>query len=410
MWRRIPVFVLAWVCMGLMAHAARASSVSTITITGVIDPPSSRYLARALEIAAQEGSQCLILQMDTPGGGMVPMREMIQNMMNDSLPVVVYVSPTGARAGSAGTFIAIAADIAAMAPGTNIGAAHPVLAGGAQPDKEMKSKLTNDAAAFIRTIAKKRGRNIQWAESAVRESVSITEEEAVRKKVVDLIAQDMRDLLEKLDGRKAREKVLRTRHAVVRPIPMSGVEKFLHILAVPDLALIFMTLAIYGLIYELANPGAIFPGVIGGISLILGLAFMALALLLFIADIKAPTHGVLTMGGAISFALGAFMLFDNSFVKASISLVFSLTVCTTLFFAFIVAAAVRSLSWKPKTGREGMVGSVAVARTRLAPKGQVFFDGAYWNAISDEVIEEGEQVQVIGIEGLTLRVKRKGLN
>jgi len=409
--------------MGLMAHAARASSVSTITITGVIDPPSSRYLARALEIAAQEGSQCLILQMDTPGGGMVPMREMIQNMMNDSLPVVVYVSPTGARAGSAGTFIAIAADIAAMAPGTNIGAAHPVLAGGAQPDKEMKSKLTNDAAAFIRTIAKKRGRNIQWAESAVRESVSITEEEAVRKKVVDLIAQDMRDLLEKLDGRKAREKVLRTRHAVVRPIPMSGVEKFLHILAVPDLALIFMTLAIYGLIYELANPGAIFPGVIGGISLILGLyslsvlsfnaaglAFMALALLLFIADIKAPTHGVLTMGGAISFALGAFMLFDNSFVKASISLVFSLTVCTTLFFAFIVAAAVRSLSWKPKTGREGMVGSVAVARTRLAPKGQVFFDGAYWNAISDEVIEEGEQVQVIGIEGLTLRVKRKGLN
>jgi membrane-bound serine protease (ClpP class) len=342
------------------------------------------------------------------------------------VPVVVYVSPGGSHAGSAGVFVTMAANIAAMAPGTNIGAAHPVSSGGAM-DTIMSEKVTNDAAAFIRTIAEKRNRNLEWAEESVRKSVAITEIEALRKKVIDLIAMDEQDLLNKIDGREIAvtggKKILETKNARVERIEMEWVEKFLNMLSDPNIAYVLMMLGFYGLLFELYSPGAIFPGVIGGICLILafyamqtlpvnyaGVALIIFGIILFLLEIKITSHGMLAIGGVISLLIGSFMLFRTNsimaFMRISWSVIITTTGITALFFLFIVAMALRAQRVKAVTGTEGLVGEVGETLGRLDPSGTIRVHGEVWNAESvSGSVEEGKKVRVTGIQNLKLFVE-----
>ncbi len=426
MWRlalSLPVF------LALSAAPAWAvSPVSLVQIDGVISPVTLRIISSALDRAEAEGSQALIIQLDTPGGLERSMRSIVQKLLNAGIPVVVYVAPTGARAASAGVFITIAAHIAAMAPATNIGAAHPVAVGGGQMDKETAKKIENDAAAFARTIAAERGRNVEWAEKAVRASVSATEREAVRLKVVDLIAENVSDLLMKIDGRTVKTRkttvTLRTADAPVKKVDVGWRDRFLALITDPNIAYILMMLGMLGLFFELSNPGVILPGVIGGISLILaffafqslpinyaGLLLILFGIVLLLAEIKVMSHGVLTIGGAISMILGSMMLFDAPELGLRISwwVIIPTVATTTGIFAFAVGAGVRALYRKPTTGYAGMVGQVGVARSALAPTGEVFVQGELWRAVAEDgPIAEGERVTILGAEGLTLKVKKAG--
>jgi membrane-bound serine protease (ClpP class) len=344
-------------------------------------------------------------------------------MLSAEIPVIVYVAPTGARAASAGVFITMAAHVAAMAPATNIGAAHPVAVSG-NMDKEMSKKAENDAAAFVRTIATERGRNAEWAEKAVRESVSITEREAVRLHVVDLVADSVPDLLAKLDGREVKTVKgtvrLATREATVAPIEIGFRDRFLNIISDPNVAYVLMMLGMLGLFFELSNPGVVLPGVVGGISLILaffafqslpinwaGLLLILFGLVLFVAEIKVVSHGVLAVGGMVSLALGSIMLFDAPELgfRLSWALIVFMVVITAVLFLGVVAAGVRALGRRSFTGAAGIVGQTAVARETLAPAGQVTLQGEIWQAVADgEMVAAGTPVRVVGIDGLTLKV------
>jgi membrane-bound serine protease (ClpP class) len=341
------------------------------------------------------------------------------------VPTVVYVSPSGANAASAGTFITLAADVAAMAPNTTIGAAHPVSIGGLgeaeKTDDTMKQKLENYASSYIETIATKRNRNVEWAKSSVIQSASITAEKALQMKVIDLIARDLPDLLNKLDGRKFGETVLRTANANIVPITMLPREHLFQALWRPEVMFVLMLLAIYGLIGEMSNPGAILPGVVGAIALVLalymaailpintaGLALIGVAVVLFIADVFATTHGVLTGGGVIAFVLGSLMLFsrDPAF-RLSLAWIIPATVFTALFFLFIIGAGLRAQFLPVKAGRETMLGKTVSAVSDISStSGKVFIEGEYWNAVSDVPISAGQPVEVTAIDGLTLHVKR----
>ncbi len=363
------------------------------------------------------------------------MRAIVKDFLDARVPVVVYVSPKGARAASAGAIITLASHVAAMSPGTTIGAAHPVMIGGGgegeekQPkqDDVMSKKLEEDAAAYARSIAKRRGRNVEWAELAVRKSISATEEEAKQKNVIDIIANDTEDLLKQLHGRKVKldslTVTLSTRKAKTEDIKPSFREKFLHVISNPNVVLILMTIAIYGIIFELSNPGSIFPGVIGGIALILalysfailpinlaGVLLIVFALILFVVDLFVPGFGVLTAGGVISFIIGALILFEtpSPLFRVSLSVIITLTALTAGFFLFAVGAAVHAQKAKIVTGGEGMVGQVTEARTDIDPKGKVFLEGSYWKAISEgESIKEGERVRVVRVDKLTLYVRKE---
>ena len=418
-------FVLA-----LLALAARASAapqpVATIEIEGVISPVTLRLVGLAIDRAQAERAQALIIQLDTPGGLERSMRAIVQRMMNAEVPVVVYVAPTGARAASAGVFITMAANVAAMAPATNIGAASPVMVGGGTADKTMMKKIENDAAAFIRTVALERGRNADWAEKAVREAVAITERDALKLKVIDLIAESVPDLLEKLDGRVIKlpkgPVTLATKGAPVRPIEIGFRDRFLNVITDPNVAYVLMMLGMLGLFFELSNPGVILPGVIGGISLILaffafqslpinyaGLLLILFGIVLLIAEIKIVSHGVLAIGGMVSMALGSLMLFDAPEVGFRVSWwVIGPTVAATAgLFLFVVAAGVRALGRPPSTGAEGLVGRTATVRERLGPEGQVMVSGEIWRAVAEgEPLEPGAQVRIVGVDGLTLRVAK----
>ncbi|HSR11528.1 MAG TPA: nodulation protein NfeD, partial [Thermodesulfobacteriota bacterium] len=360
-----------------------------------------------------------------PGGLDLSMRDIIKDIMNADIPVVVYVSPSGARAASAGVFITIASDIAAMAPGTNIGAAHPVAMGGGKMDRTMSEKVVNDAVAYIQSIAEKRGRNVKWAAQAVTESVSITETEALRQKIIDLIAKNMDDLLEKIDGKKIekgrRTFTLATKGAKQNVVEMGFRERFLATLSNPNIAYILMMIGMIGMYFELSNPGAIFPGIIGGICLILaffafrtlpvnyaGVLLILLGVLLFIVEIKVPSYGLLTVGGIISLAIGSIMLFDSPipYLRASLAVIIPTVAVTAGFFIFAVTMTVRAHMAKPATGREGIRGEIGTAATRIAPEGKVFVHGEFWNAYADGTIEEGEKVRVVSAEGLKLRVEK----
>ncbi|HOB33240.1 MAG TPA: nodulation protein NfeD [Verrucomicrobiota bacterium] len=414
------------VLLMLLAWCASAATTGLIEIKGPIGPATASYIARAIDVAAERQHSCLIVELDTPGGLLESTKAIVQSFYASPIPVVVYVAPSGANAGSAGTFITIAAHIAAMAPNTSIGAAHPVaIGGGAQQevDEVMKKKMENFASSFIETIAEKRGRNVEWAKSAVIESASISAEKALELNVIDLIAADLPALLKEIDGREVDGKVLRTAGAEVDRIPMIPRERVFQLLWRPEVMFILMLVAIYGIIGEVSNPGAIFPGVIGAIALILvlymsailpvnvaGLALIGLALILFVLDIFTPSHGVLTVGGIVAFFLGALMLFDRSDPAFRLSLVYIIpgTLLTIAFFLFVVGAGLRAQMLPVRAGRETLIGQTANVIVAINTQGgRVFVEGEYWNAVSDTPIPEGAAVEITGIEGLTLKVKPK---
>jgi membrane-bound serine protease (ClpP class) len=410
----------------MLATAARisAATVGLIEINGAITPATESYISRAVAVAAEHKDGCLIVQLDTPGGLVKSMEEIVQTFYKSEVPVVVYVSPSGAMATSAGTYITLAADVAAMAPHTTIGAAHPVGSNGEGSTNEiMWMKLENVLASQMRSIAEKRGRNVTWAEDAVRKSVSITSEEALDQGVIDLIADDIPDLLKKLDGRTVGSKTLQTANAQIDQIHMTASESVLKLFLHPEMEFILMLMVIYGIIGELSSPGAILPGVVGAIAIILvlclsatlpinvaGILFMLVALVLFIIDVYAPTHGVLTGGGIIAFFLGALMLFNRADPAFHLPLSYILggTITTALFFLFIVGAGVRAQRLPAKTGRETLLGKIAAAAGRIdGTSGRVFVEGEWWNAVSETPIETGQPVEVVAVDGLKLKVKPK---
>ena len=403
-----------------------AQPVSLIQIEGVITPITLRLISTAIDRAQAERAQALVIQLDTPGGLERSMRSIVQRELNSEVPVIVFVSPTGARAASAGVFITMAGHVAAMAPATNIGAAHPVAVGGGQIDKVSAKKIENDAAAFARTIATERGRNAEWAEKAVRSSISATEREAVKLKVVDLIAENVSDLLVKIDGRMVKTVkgtvTLRTADAPVKKVEIGFRDKFLNLITDPNIAYILMMMGMLGLFFELSNPGVILPGVVGGISLILaffafqslpinyaGLLLILFGVVLLIAEIKVVSHGVLTIGGIISMILGSLMLFEapEADLRVSWWVILPTVGTTAAIFAFAVTAGVRALYQKPSTGEYGLIGQVGMARSPLAPAGQVFIQGELWQAVAENgAVAEGEPVKVTAVEGLTLKVTK----
>ncbi len=407
--------------------ALAAPPVSIIEMDGAITPITVRLLDAALDRARADGAQALIVQLNTPGGLERSMRSMVQSILKSDIPVVVYVAPTGARAASAGVFITMAAHVAAMAPATNIGAAHPVAVGGGQSDKEMVKKVENDAAAFARSIATERGRNVDWAEKAVRASVSATEREAVKLRVVDLVADSVPDLLAKIDGRTVKTPkgpvTLATKGAPVKPIEVRFRDRFLALITDPNVAYILMMVGMLGIFFELSNPGAVLPGVLGGISLILaffafqslpinwaGLLLILFGLALLIAEIKVVSHGVLTIGGVVSMVLGSIMLYDAPETGLRISwwVIVPTVGATAGLVIFAVSAGLRALYRTPSTGAAGMVGQVGVARSALNPEGQVQIDGELWRAVAqDGPVAAGEAVEVMALDGLTLSVTRR---
>jgi len=422
--RRLTTLLLIFVAGMLPLGAAQ---VGHINIKGAIGPATASYIERATKIAGERGDTCLIIQLNTPGGLVSSTEEIIQTFYASELPVVVYVAPSAASATSAGTFITMAADIAAMAPNTRIGAAHPVAlgftGGGESTNTIMATKAENDVVSLIKNVAEKRGRNARWAESSVRESASITSEEALDLKVIDLIAKDLPDLLQQIDGRKVGDTVLHTTGAAVANIPMIARERVFHVLWRPEVMFILMLVAIYGLIGEVSNPGAILPGVAGAIALILvlymssilpvnvaGLALIGLAVVLFLIDVFAPTHGVLTGGGIIAFFLGALMLFNRADPTFRLSLGYIIpgVLLTAAFFLFVVGKGLRAQKLPVQAGRETMIGQVVPALAPIsATGGRIFIEGELWNAVSNEAIEKDAPVEVVAVEGLTLKVKRK---
>jgi len=411
------------------ASAPAAEKVALIKINGAIGPATASYIARSIDEARTQNAQCLVIQLNTPGGLLDSTQTIVQDFLGSTVPVVVYVSPTGATATSAGCFITLAANVAAMAPATTIGAAHPVMLGGIpsgqeqKPDETMKQKLENFSVSYIETIAAKRHRNVDWAKSAVRESASITAEKAFELRVIDLIAADTPELLKRLNGRAVDGKTLNTATAEIAEIKMSPSERVFQQLWRPEVMFILMLIAIYGIIGEMTTPGAILPGVVGAIALILalylaailpvnvtGIVLIALAMMLFIFDIYAPTHGVLTMGGIISFLIGSLMLFNRAdpLFRLSLSYIIPATLMTAAFFAFVIGKGLRAQRLPVKAGAETMVGKKVTASTPIDSQGgRVFVEGENWNAFSDTPVEPGEVVEIAEVKGLTLKVKPK---
>lgn len=426
---------LSWaICLGvffLLTPPALPQSLAVVQILkiqGTISPITADRLSRAIEVAVKKKAQCLIIELDTPGGLDQSMRQMVKDILSSPLPIIVYVYPRGGRSASAGVFITLAAHIAAMAPGTNIGAAHPVSLGGGLSGA-MEEKVINDAAAYIKSIAQRRARNEEWAEKAVRESVSITAREAQEIGVVDLVAEDISDLLSQLEGGEVKISgksfILHTRGAPQEYMGISFKQKFLQKLADPNLAYILLMVGIWGIILEFFHPGVFLPGIAGSISLILsffalqilpfnlvGLLLIILAVILFVLEIKVLSYGALTIGGIISLTLGSFMLIEPSAIYITISweYIIAVVIVTTLIFVFIVGYAIRAQFKKPVTGEEGMVGSVGIARGDLDPQGKIQIHGEIWNAVNqfpEHPIEKGEEVEVIRVEGMKLMVKKK---
>ncbi len=394
------------------------------TYEGVINPVAAEYVRDAIAFAQAQSALALVVRLDTPGGLDTSMRVIIKDFTGSPVPIIVYVAPSGGRAASAGVFITMAAHIAAMAPGTNIGAAHPVAMGGGEMDKTMKEKVENDSVAYIKSIAEQRGRNAAWAEDAVRKSVSVTEKEALKLKIIDLIADDVPTLLRELDGRPVNlgngTVVLRTKDAAVVEFPMGWRLEMLKALSDPNIAYLLMTIGTIGLLAELYNPGAILPGIVGAISLILafysfqslpvnyaGVLLILLGIVFFILEATVTSFGLLAIGGVISMILGSLMLVkaEAPFLQISWSVILPVVAMAAFFTLFIVGMGLRAMKPRPLTGREGMVGLIGVAKTALAPRGQLSVHGELWEAISEQPLQPGDQAEVTRVEGLTLYVK-----
>lgn len=413
----------------LLPRWVAAQNVISIKVDGTINPASADFIHNSLQQAGDDKAECLIIHLNTPGGLLKSTRVIVGDILASPVPVIVYVSPGGAQAGSAGVFLTLAANIAAMAPGTNIGAAHPIDLQGST-DTIMSQKATNDAAAFIRTIAEKRNRNLSWAEEAVRRSVSITEKEALDKKVIDLIANNDRELLRLIDGKQVEVatgiKTMKTTNARIVTVDMGTAEKILNIISDPNIAYLLMMLGFFGIMFELYNPGAILPGIVGVISLILafysmhtlpvnyaGLAFIIFAIILFLLEIKIMSHGMLAIGGVVSLLLGSMMLIKtNSSLESariSYSVIIVSTIVTALFFLFVIGLGLKAQRAKPVTGIEGLITETGETLDVLDTTGTVRVHGETWNAESvSGVISKGEKVRVTGIKNLKLFVERIG--
>jgi membrane-bound serine protease (ClpP class) len=421
--------VVVWLAWATAPITVAAEKVGLINIDGAIGPATASYISRSIEAAREQHVQCLIIQLNTPGGLLDSTQKIVQSFLGSPVPVVVYVAPTGATATSAGCFITLAANVAAMAPATTIGAAHPVSIGGfggggeEKPDETMKQKLENFSVSYMETIAGKRQRNVEWAKSAVKESASITAEKALQLKVIDLIATDMPDLLQKLNGRVVDGKPLKTAGAEVAEIRMSPAERVFQKLWRPEVMFILMLIAIYGIIGELSSPGAILPGVVGAIALILalylaailpvnvaGLVLIAIAFALFIFDVYTPTHGVLTVGGIAAFLIGSLMLFNRAdpLFRLSLGFIIPATLVTAAFFVFVIGKGLRAQLLPVKVGKETLIGRTVTGLTPIDSRnGRIFVEGEYWNAISDAPIEKGEEAEITAVQGLTIKLKRK---
>jgi membrane-bound serine protease (ClpP class) len=419
-------FFLLFIASGIPGDAEEKAPIYSIEVDGIINPATAKFITDSIDEAAKQGAQCLIIQLDTPGGLMESMRIIVKKILASNIPIIVYVAPGGARAASAGVFITIAAHIAVMAPGTHIGAAHPVTLGAeGKESKTMTEKVVNDAVADIKATAKKRGRNVDWAEQAVRKSVSITDEEALKLKVIDFISPDLQELLTKIDGRVVKfngvTRTLHTKGVQPQPIQMSWRERLLDIISNPSIAYILLMLGIYGIFFELSSPGAILPGVVGGIFLILafyalqmlpvnyaGLALIFFGIILFIAEIKVVSHGLLAVGGVISLFLGSIMLFHTptEYMRISMSVIIPAVLVSAAFFIFAVTKAIKARLSKPTTGMEGLIGEVGIASTPVSPEGKVSIHGEFWNVVSDQPIEKGVKVKVVGVTNLKLKVNK----
>ncbi|GBD17629.1 hypothetical protein HRbin27_00113 [bacterium HR27] len=431
--RPVLLPLLAWVlglALLIQNTAAIGERVYLLEVDGPITPVMADYVARGIDEAARNGAEAVVIRLDTPGGLSSAMDDIVQDILQSPVPVIVYVAPEGARAASAGVFITYAAHIAAMAPATNIGSASPVLIGqDGQPtetDDTMQRKVVNDAVAKIRSLAERHGRNADWAEQAVREAVNITAEQAAALGVVDLVAPSLDALLDAVDGRtittSAGEVTLRTRDAEVVTVGMTTLERFFQMLSDPNIAYILLSLGMLGLFFELANPGSILPGVLGGILLLLGLyalgtldvnwtgvLLMGFAFLLFLIDLYVPTHGVLTLGGIISFALGSLLLLQspaNPAFQLSRAVIIAVTGTVAALFLILVYLVARAHARRPATGKEALIGARAIVRRALEPEGMVFVEGELWRARSlSGPIPAGQTVRVVGLEGLVLLVE-----
>ncbi len=401
---------------------------NVITIDGVITSPTAKYVANSIKDAQQAEAEGLIILLDTPGGMDTAMRDIAKSILNAPLPVIVFVSPSGARAASAGVIITEAAHIAAMAPGTNIGAAHPVSIGiggsTGDKDKTMSEKIENDAAAYVRSIAKTRGRSEEWVEKAVRKSESITAEEALKLNVIDFVAPDIDKLLAAIDQKEVNlakgKKKISTKNAVINNKKMGTRQGVLAAISDPNISYILLLIGLAGLYFELSTPGAILPGVIGGISLLLaffglstlpvnysGILLIIFGVILFIAEIKVMSHGMLTVGGVISLIMGSLLLFDTPepAMRLSLQVLIPSIILISGFFIVISLMAIKAQLRKPLNGAESMIGTEAETLTDIANEGKVFLQGQYWTATSEKPIKKGAKVRVVKVEGLSLIVE-----
>jgi len=434
-------FILPVLGLGMLQGFAQAASIPerahgvvVLSLSGSIDPISARYVQRGLARAVADGAQLVVVDVDTPGGLSTSMDEMVQAILASPIPVAVYVSPAGARAASAGVYITMAAHIAAMAPGTHIGAAHPVAAGGADIQGTEGQKVENDALAQIRSLAELRGRNESWAQDAVKNSVSLTETEALKQRVVDVVAPDLSGLLAEIDGRHVKtadgEVTLRTVGAAVQRSDMGLIERLLDVLVNPDLSYILMVIGILGIIFELSSPGIGAPGIAGAIAIVLsmvgfgslptnlgGFVFIALGVVLFIVDVKVPSHGVWTAGGIASFLLGSLLLFPPWHAPALPAMphvgispltMGVMTGLVTLFFMFVVSRGIAAQHREVAVGAETLIGVCGTAVTDISPEGQVRAGGEVWSARSPEGgVRSGDAVEIVDREGLHLIVRKR---
>jgi membrane-bound serine protease (ClpP class) len=406
--------------LAAMSHAAE-NDVLVIKVADPIGPGVAEFIRQGIEKAQQENAGCMVIELDTPGGLAESMRSIVQDILASTVPVVVYVAPSGARAASAGVMITMAADIAAMSPGTNIGAAHPVGAGGKDIEGKMSEKVINDMVAHAKSVAERKGRNAGWVEKAIRDSVSVTETEAVELDVVDIVAEDLDDLMQQLNGREIPGKgQLRLDKPNIIHLDKSLRIKILETISNPNIAYILLLIGLAGLYFELSNPGAIFPGVIGGISLILaffamqtlpvntvGMLLIALAVILFVMEMKITSYGLLSVAGVVALLLGSLMLFENipSGIGLSLRVMLPTLILVSAFFIFVAALVFRAQKSKPKTGAGGLVGETGIVKQSLAPEGKVAVHGELWNAVAGKNIAVGAKVRVVGVKGLVIEVE-----
>jgi len=415
-------FALMLVLLSAGISFAGNGEIVVIPVSDAIGPGIAEFVSSGISRADDQGAACVVIELDTPGGLADAMREIVMSIYAAKTPVVVFVSPSGARAASAGVMITMAADIAAMAPGTNIGAAHPVASGGKEIEGVMSDKVENDMVAYIKSIAEKRGRNVEWAEKAVRESVSVTENEALEKNIIDIVAIDMDDLIRQIDGKRIEGKGdLQLSGAIISRLEESIRTKILKTISNPNIAYILMMIGLAGLYFELSHPGAIFPGVVGGIALILaffsfqtlpvntaGILLILLSIIFFIMEIKVISYGLLSIAGVVSLLLGSLMLFKGSGPQSQLSwqVLIPTLVVVSAFFVTLAGLAFKAQMSSPRTGEGGLIHEEGIVKYRIDPEGKILIHGELWYARAKEPIEEGVQVRVVAVDNLVLTVER----